>query len=129
MEKLKLELELMNRESIEMESSLNLHIAEQQKMINSLKTLQKQNAEIDVNIDKNICSSMDMIPMIHADKSTKTELVTDNIQRPRSVDKGSMTETEGNKMDCAVQTTEFKQTKAKQERKSVGIESFKSKKN
>ncbi|KAG5881760.1 hypothetical protein JTB14_005524 [Gonioctena quinquepunctata] len=49
MEKMKRELELINRESIEMESSLNLQIAEQQEMINSLKnqlkTLQNLNAE------------------------------------------------------------------------------------
>ncbi|KAG5875762.1 hypothetical protein JTB14_022471 [Gonioctena quinquepunctata] len=79
-EKMKRELELINRESIEMESSLNLQIAEQQEMMNSLKnqlkTLQNLNAEIEAKTDKNICSSMDTIPMTYADKSTRTELVT-----------------------------------------------------
>ncbi|KAG5871662.1 hypothetical protein JTB14_027166 [Gonioctena quinquepunctata] len=132
MEKMKRELELINRDSIEMESSLNLQIAEQQEMINSLKnqlkTLQNLNAEIEARTDKNICSSMDTIPMTYADKSTRTELVTDNIQPPRGVDKGSMTETgKGIKIDCAVQTTEVMETKAKQKRKSIEIESFQSK--
>ncbi|KAG5881732.1 hypothetical protein JTB14_037519 [Gonioctena quinquepunctata] len=131
MEKMKRELELINRESIEMESSLNLQIAEQQEMINSLKnqlkTLQNLNAEIEAKTDKNICSSMDTIPMTYADKSTRTE--TDNIQHPRGVDKGSMTETgKGIEIDCAVQTTEVMETEAKQERKSIEIESFQSKK-
>ncbi|KAG5865105.1 hypothetical protein JTB14_017475 [Gonioctena quinquepunctata] len=87
---MKRELELINRESIEMQSSLNLQIAEQQEMINSpknqLKTLQNLNAEIEAKTDKNICSSMDTIPMTYADKSTRTELVTDHIQHPRGVD-------------------------------------------
>ncbi|KAG5877476.1 hypothetical protein JTB14_029410 [Gonioctena quinquepunctata] len=96
-------------------------------MINSLKNQLKtlQNAEIEAKTDKNICSSMDTIPMTYADKSTRTELVTDNIQHPRGVDKGSMTITgKGIKIDCAVQTTEVMETKARQERKSIEIESF-----
>ncbi|KAG5881583.1 hypothetical protein JTB14_034803 [Gonioctena quinquepunctata] len=101
-----------------------------QEMINSLKnqlkTLQNLNGEIEAKTDKNICSSMDTIPM--TDKSTRTELVTD-IQHPRGVDEGSMTETEkGIEIDCAVQTTEVMETKAKQEQKSIEIESFQSKK-
>ncbi|CAG9825759.1 unnamed protein product [Phaedon cochleariae] len=129
MEKLKRELELINRDSIEIESSLNLQIDEQQETINSLKnlikTLQKQKDEIEVNADKNTCS---IIPMTHTDKSTKTEYGTDNIQRPRGVVKGIMTDIEGNKIDCSVQTTEIDDSEAKQEREAVGHESIKSKK-
>ncbi|KAG5864340.1 hypothetical protein JTB14_037843 [Gonioctena quinquepunctata] len=113
-----------------MESSLNLQIAEQQEMINSLKnqlkTLQNLNAEIEAKTDKNICSSMDTIPMTYADKSTRTELVTDNIQHPRGVDKGSMTETEKELKLICLRDNEVMETKANRT-KSIKFESFQSK--